>query len=130
MTDTVDVSVIHNSPRYYIVHLTNESDGTGESAVTKIDKSSLTGPDGSECGTLCLLEASWSVSSGYVVIEWAHNTNDEMLVCNGSGYANFTSFGCKNDPGSTGGTGDVVLTTDGFSDGDSYDITLVFKKKD
>lgn len=130
MADTVDTITLADGPRNHVVRLTNESDGTGESAVTKIDKSTLTGPlTGQEPGSLSLLEASWSVKGGYVVLEWDHTANDEILVMSGDGNISYDAYGGLGDPKSSGGTGDVVLTTDSFFDGDGYSITLHFKKK-
>lgn len=126
MADTVNVQKLADGHRNVVYHLTNESDGTGESEVTKIDISALNAPVPT---SLSLMEANWSVSSGYVVLEWDHTTNDEMLVCNGSNAISFAEVGGLPDPKASGGTGDIVLTTDGFADGDSYDLTLVFKKK-
>ncbi len=130
MADTVDVKKVYEGLRNVVYRLTNESDGTVEAAVTKIDKSTLTGPNGAEPSGLSLLEANWNVPDGYVVLEWDHTTNDEMLVCSGNNSVSFEGYGGHHDPDSTGGTGDIVLTTDGFVDGSSYDITLAFKKKD
>lgn len=130
MADTVDVKQIYNSPRQCVYQFTNESDGTGENGVKKIDKSTLTGPNGAEPTGLSLMEVSWSVSSGYVVLEWDHTTPDEIVVCTGDGTRNYEFVGGNHDPGSSGGAGDILLTTDGFADGDGYTITTWWKKKD
>ena len=133
MADTVNIQTVFAGTRKHVIHLTNESDGTGESGVTKLDISGLIGPDGTAPTSVSLIEASWDVQStngGYVVLEWDHTTDDEMLVLGGSGAVSFEKLGGLHDPKSTGGTGDVLLTTDSFVDGDSYDITLVFKLKD
>jgi len=127
MADTVNVDVLESGFKYYKVHLTNESDGTGESAVKKIDVSTLTGNDGAVVTRLSLIEAAWNVTSGYVTIEFDATTNDEMLVCIGNNSVYYD--GGIHDPQSTGSTGDIILTTDGFADGDGYQITLLFRKK-
>ena len=41
MADTVDSVTLEDGPRNLIIRLTNISDGTGESAVTKVDTSSF-----------------------------------------------------------------------------------------
>jgi hypothetical protein len=132
MADTVNTQVIHSGSRRYAVHLTNESDGTGESAVTKIDISTLIGPDGTAPSYTVVEEVRYNVVGfNYVVLEWAHTTNDEIAVCGtGADYMDFTGLGGLVDPKSTGGTGDIVLTTDGGGDGSGYDITIVLRLKD
>ena len=125
MADTVNTQVVFNGQRRYTVHLTNESDGTGESAVTKVDISTLTDGAGDTATytTVDLIESSvWGFN--YVALEWAHDTNDEIAVLFGQGVNDWYAFGGKTDPQSTGGTGDIVLTTDGGADGSGYDITL------
>ena len=132
MADTVDSNVVHSGSRRYAIHLTNESDGTGESGVTKIDISTLIGPDGTAPTYTVVEEVRYNVVGfNYVVLEWAHTTNDEIAVCGtGADYMDFTGLGGLVDPKSTGGTGDIVLTTDGGGDGSGYDITIVLRLKD
>ena len=130
MADTVNTSVIFNGNRRYTAHYTNESDGTGESAVTKIDISSLTDAHGVTATktTVDLIEYN-VVGFNYVVVEWAHDTNDEIAVLSGSGVIDWVAFGGKTDPGSTGGTGDIVFTTSGGASGSMYDITMHIRPK-
>lgn len=129
MADTVDVKLIHNGKRRKVYHLTNESDGTGESAVTKIDISTLTDAAGTTATYSAIDLIEFQVSAGYVVLEWAHTTNDEIAVLRGAGIFYWGDVGGNVDPKSSGGTGDVVLTTDGFVDGSSYDITIHLRPK-
>lgn len=129
MADTVNTSTLRSKGRRHVLHLTNESDGTGESAVTKLDISTQTTVDGAVATYSVVEFIEYSVPSGYVVLEWAHTANDEIAVLAGNGVIDFTPYGGKVDPKSTGGTGDIVLTTDGFSDGDAYDITIQLRLK-
>ena len=134
MADTVDVRVMFSSKRHYHVRLVNHSDGTGESAVVKIDKSTLTGPDGTEPGRIVIEEVTYSVN-GFegVKLLWDHNTDDEALMLSGSGYYDFRPSAGLIDPASTGGTGDLLLTTvstGAGAAGDSYDIYLICRLKD
>lgn len=127
MADTVDTQVVLTSPTWYIVKLTNESDGTGESAVVKIDKSTLTDSKGNEPLAVDVYEIEYSINGfNYIVLEWAHTTNDEIAVLSGNGYTDFGGQPAA-DPRSSGGAGDVVLTTDGAIDGAHYTITLKCK---
>jgi len=131
MADTVDTLIIHNSTRIYSARFTNISDGTGESAVVKVDISTLTGPDGTPPTAVKLLEASWAIQ-GFVSVRlhWDHTTDDELKVLTGVGYDNYTAIGGLMDPRSTGGTGDILFTTNGGVAGATYDISLTFQLKD
>jgi hypothetical protein len=130
MADTVGTDVLFNGTRRYIVRLTNISDGTGESAVIKVDKSTLTNGNGTEPGKLILTYAEWSINGfASVRLLFDHTTDDELLLMGtGSGWRNFEKTGGFADPASTGGTGDVLLTTSGASATATYDIYLEFIK--
>lgn len=132
MTDTVTTNVIFSGTRRYIIQLQNLSDGTGESAVAKIDKSGLIGPNGSEPGSLVIEECEYAIQ-GFTSIQflWDHTTDDEALTLPaGTGFKDFTAGGGLHDPGSAGGTGDLVLTTNDAAANATYDITLVVRLKD
>ncbi len=129
MADTVNISTLRSKGRRHVLHLTNESDGTGESAVTKLDISAQTKIDGSVPTYSTIEYIEYSVPVGYVVLEWDHTANDEIAVLAGNDVIDFTPYGGKVDPKSAGGTGDIVLTTDGFADGSSYDITIQLRLK-
>lgn len=132
MTDTVDILTLVNETTRHVIRITNECDSTGESAVAKVDISGLTGKDGDAPLAVDLEDVQFSIGGfNYVVLEWNHNTNDEMLVISGNGYFDYRPYGGLKDPRSatTGdaANGDVVLTTDGNVDGNHYDITLSFR---
>lgn len=132
MADTVDNKVIFTGPNKYIIRCTNVSDGTGESAVAKVDISTLTGPDHVNAPTKTVIEEiQWSIQ-GFTSVRlfWDHTTDDEIAVLGtGNGYFNFKNAGGLVDPASSGGTGDIVLTTAGAVSGATYDITLVVRLK-
>ena len=131
MADTVNSTVIIDGDRNYVIHMDNVSDGTGESAVTKIDISTLTLSDGTVPSMLKLMEVQYAIQGfTYVQLLWDATTDDEIVTLpTGSGVISFDGIGGKADPQSTGTTGDVMLTTAGAASGASYDITAVFKKK-
>lgn len=130
MADAVTSKILVSGSKRIIVHLTNISDGTGESAVVKIDKSTLLGPDGTEPSKLVLEEVSGTVQ-GFTSVRllWDHTTDDVGVVL-GTGYNYFCFPGGHPDPASSGGTGDIVLTTAGAASGATYDITIVARLKD
>jgi hypothetical protein len=128
MADAVSTTVIKNEGSEYVVHLTNASDGTGESNVVKVDKSTLT-VSGVEPSTLSLMSARWAIQGfAKVTLIWDHDTDVTAMILTGSGFEDFSSFGGKQDAG-TGGTGDLLLTAPAGATTGSYDITLVLKKK-
>jgi hypothetical protein len=132
MADTVDVKVQFPGTRKRVVHLTNISDGTGESAVVKVDVSALTGPDGSAPTYTAVEEIQYAIQ-GFTSVRllWDATTDDEIAVLpSGSGYMNFRDAGGLVDPKSTGFTGDILLTTAGAVSGATYDITMVVRLKD
>ena len=131
MPDTVTTHTIHNGARRHVVLLQSVSDGTGETAAVKIDKSGLVNSKGVEPDNLALLEVKWNIQ-GFTGVNllWDHDTDDEMLSLSGDGSLDFTQHGALVDPDSTGGTGDVLLTTVGAALGDAYQIMLVFKLRD
>lgn len=124
MADAVTTNVIHAGTRTYITHITNASDGTGESAVVKIDKSTLTGPGGSEPSKICIEKIEGTVNGMQVKLIWDHTSDVTIAVLDGGQVElDFTCGGGLRDPG-TGGSGDVLLTTLGHTSGDSYDLIL------
>ena len=63
MADTVSSTTILDGDKDFIVQLTNVSDSTGESAVTKVDVSGLTArkSDGAACTGVKLLRVYYSI---------------------------------------------------------------------
>ena len=131
MADTVDTQVLFNGLNQYAVRIQNRSDGTGESGVIKVDKSTLTGPIvGVEPGRLALEEIRWAVQGfASIRLDWDHTTDDELMTLSGNGYEDFRASGRVVDPNTSGGTGDVLLTTNSNASGNTYDITMYFRKK-
>ena len=130
MADAVDTLVIRNSPREYAARFTNLSDGTGEAGVVKIDISTLTGPLAVAPSAVKVLEIAWAMQ-GFTSIRlhWDHTTDDEIAILSGVGHRNYESEGGLMDPRSSGGTGDVLLTTEGEAAGATYDIAIRVRLK-
>lgn len=129
MADNVTSTTV-NDGRYLVVHLTNESDGTGESAVAKVDISTFTDPHGNTGTYSAIDRIDYSVwGFNYVTLSWDATTDDEIAVLKGNGVIDFTPEGGKVDPKSSGTTGDIKLTTDGGADGSGYDILIRMRVK-
>lgn len=130
MADVVDQKTIYSGRRYHTVHRNNQSDGTGEANQTVVDISTLTDAFGRVCDYSVVDRIEYSVwGFNYVVLKWDHTTDDEIAILSGQGVLDWTEFGGKVDPKSAGGTGDILLTTDGGADGSGYDITLTIRQK-
>jgi hypothetical protein len=137
MADAVTTKVIQQTAHIYVAHFTNISDGTGESAVVKVDKSALTNAsDGAEAGSVDIERIAWTCDGMTVRVLWDHDTDDLAFVCSGTGMVDFThsndpvlmNTSGLLDPRSTGGTGDILFTTNGHTAGDTYSITLWLRK--
>ena len=132
MADAVNVSTVQDGPRHAIFYLTNTSDGTGESAVTKIDVSSLaTSADGDTCTGVRIEKVSFSTVGLGVKLLW-DATTDVLIVELPTDYSDTLDFsamgGLPNYAGS-GKTGDVQLTTVGHASGETYTITITCIKE-
>ena len=132
MTDTVNTNTLFAGTKRRVVQLQNISDGTGESAVVKVDVSALTGPDGTSPTQVAIDEVEWSIQGFTSVrLNFDATTDDEALVLGaGNGYKNLQGVGGIQDPQSTGATGDIMLTTAGAVSGATYDIVLSLRLKD
>lgn len=125
MADTVDTIVLHSSPTRYVVRLLNKSDGTGESAVVKVDKSTLVDVNGQEPAAVDIERCYGTVfGANHVQLLWDHTTDDEALILSGSFDYDFSGEGELRDPRSAGGTGDILLTSSGLVANGGYCIYL------
>lgn len=117
--DAVVTTVVDADPSNYTVVATNLSDGTGESAAIKVDLSALTGAE-----AIIVKRVQWETQGyTYLTLAWDHTADDvAAFLPNGSGSIDYGKG--LVDPGSTGGTGDLVLTTVGHDSGDTYTIVL------
>jgi hypothetical protein len=126
MPDAVTTKVQINGAKNYQATFTNISDGTGENAVVKIDKSTLVNELGKEPLELAIKRVQWSMQGfSSVRILWDHTTDDVGIVLTGQ-YGDIMYDKCAplQDPNSTGGTGDILFTTIGASATATYTITL------
>lgn len=126
MADTVTNQVILGGKSTYVVHLTGISDGTGESNVVKIDKSTLLNTIGVEPPRIIIQSIRWaSQGFSYIKLSWDHATDVTAMILNGNGYENFEEVGGLKDTLLNDSTGDLLLTSVGAANGSTYDITLV-----
>jgi hypothetical protein len=134
MADAVTSTTIQDGDRIAVIQLTNTSDGTGESAVTKVDVSGLTtnSANGQTCTGVKLAKIVYSTFGMSVKLLWHATTNTICWDLN-SDYTtdeDFSEFGgIQNTAAASGKTGDIKLTTTGHASGDSYVIVLTLIKE-
>ena len=132
MADAVTSTTLMDSDRVAIIQLTNTSDGTGEAAVKKIDVSALSDSStGQACTGVRLAKIVYSTFGMSVTLLWDATTDTICweLSADYTTDEDFTEFGgIRNTAASGGKTGDIMLTTTGHSDGDSYVLVLTVYK--
>tara|TARA_R110001583_G_scaffold34679_3_gene116151 strand:- start:1216 stop:1617 length:402 start_codon:yes stop_codon:yes gene_type:complete len=131
MADAVTSQTIQDGEKTAIMKFTNVSDGTGESAVKKVDVSALTtNSAGESCTSVSVARIYWATRGMGVNLEFDATSNVLLtgLPSDSTGDEYYDLFtGIPNNAGS-GVTGDIDLTTVGHSSGDTYSIILVLNK--
>ena len=128
MADTVTTSTWNDGSRKTIVMLTSVSDGTGESAVTKVDISGLSGaPSKVRIAKVCFSTRTMGVD-----ILFEASANQFAFHCPAN-YAEEFDFeaccgGIQPNAAAGGFVGDIKVTTIGHASGARYWIVLVLIK--
>ena len=133
MADAVASQIIVDGPSFVAIKLTNISDGTGETAVTKVDVSALEADSrtGQSCTDVNIERIWWQCIGMKVRILFDADT-DVMAIELGEnqrGNHDYSIFGGLTNNAGTGKTGDVKFTTVGASSGDTYTVILYLRKK-
>lgn len=131
MADAVTSQTIIDGERNCVMKFTNVSDGTGESAVAKVDVSALaSNAAGVACSEVRVLRVSHAIV-GMSVQLFLNATSNVLLVElaeSSNGHMDFKDFGGLPNNAGSGKTGDILFTTKGHSSGDTYSITLEMVK--
>ena len=131
MADTITSQTIQDGGKTAVLKFTNESDGTGEASVKKVDVSLLAADaNGNPCTSVSISRIYWATRGMGVDIEFDATTNVLAipLPADSTGDEYYDLFtGIPNNAGS-GVTGDIDFTTVGHSSGDAYSIILVLNK--
>jgi len=131
MADAVTSTTLMDSDRVAIIQLTSTSDGTGEAAVKKIDVSALSDSStGQACTGVRLAKIVYSTFGMSVKLLWDATTDTICWDLNADYTTDedFTEFGGIRNTSGSGKTGDIMLTTTGHTNGDSYVIVLTVYK--
>ena len=132
MADAVTTQTIVDGPKYAVLKLTNISDGTGESAVTKVDVSGLAESANGVTYTGATIQKIWWQCTGMKVSILFDASTDVLAIQlgeNQSGHHDYTSFGGLTNNAGSGKTGDINFTTVGHSSGDTYTVILYLRKE-
>ena len=131
MADGVTSQTLFDGDKHVVMKFTNISDGTGESAVKKVDVSALESDIyGNTCSSVAI-EKIWWQCIGMKVRMFFDATSDKFIIElgeNQSGYHDYSEFGGISNNAGSGKTGDIDFTTVGHSSADTYTIILKMRK--
>lgn len=133
MADAVTSQILKDHARAFAIKLTNVSDGTGETNVIKVDASTLVASSGTNEERLTITKLFWSVASGTsatmsprVTLLWAGaSANTIAATLTGSGFWDLTTSGqAPIINNATSPTGDILLSTTGFTANAAYTVII------
>ena len=131
MADAVTSQTIIDGERNCVMKFTNVSDGTGESAVAKVDVSALASNSaGVACSEVRVMRVSHAIV-GMSVQLFLNATSNVLLMElaeSSNGHMDFKDFGGLPNNAGSGKNGDILLTTKGHSSGDTYSIVIEMEK--
>ena len=130
MADIVTTQAIADTTGVkYVVKLTNYSDGTGENLVKKVDASETTFM--TEDGVRKISKIWYSINTANnksaVELIWDGATDATAVMLSGNGYWDLRPAGDEIPNNATTPTGDVLLSTKNFANGDNYTIIVEFR---
>ena len=136
MADAVTSQTLIDGDLYAVMKFTNISDGSGESAVTKVDVSALQAlgsntANQKTCTGVVIERIWWQCIGMKVQILW-DATSDAFCIElgeNQSGNHDYTVFGGLTNNAGSGKTGDIKFTTVGHTSADTYTIILYMRKE-
>ena len=133
MADTVTSQKLKDHATAWAYKFTNESDGTGETNVLKVDVSGLTAASNSSATDqrLSINKITWSIAgaNSKVKLMWSGDTPNTIVYLSGSGTMDLTTnltTPITNNIANT--NGDLYLSTAGFVAGAGYTVLLEGKK--
>ena len=126
MADAVNSQTLFDGDSQAVMKFNNVSDGTGESAVLKVDVSALKANYlGKTCTGVSIRKITAMISGMSVNVLWDADTDVSAVVLAPGMYTlNFDDTAILGNNAGTGKTGDILFTTVGASSGDTYSIIL------
>jgi hypothetical protein len=131
MADAVTSQTLVDNDRTAIMKFTNISDGTGESAVLKVDVSALLpSASGKTCTRVTVTKIYVATHGMEVRMLWDATTDVPLFLSapNNVQTLDMSNFGGITNNGGTGVTGDIMFTTADASAGDTYWVILEMTK--
>ena len=130
MADTVKTKTIADTSGVkFVAKLTNFSDGTGETNVKKVDASELTfmTEDGNRKISKVWYTVNTANGKSAVELLFDGTTNATALLLSGNGHIDLRPSGNEIPNNAGTPTGDILLSTKNFADGDNYTIIVEFR---
>jgi len=131
MADAVTSQTLIDGERLAIIKFTNISDGTGETAVTKVNVANLASSGSGKACTGVIVNKITSVCHGLEVrMYWDASTDVPFFLSTiNTNYENdFSSIGGITNNSGTGKNGNIVFSTADASSGDTYTVVLEMVK--
>jgi hypothetical protein len=131
MADAVTSQTLMDGERLAVMKFTNISDGTGETAVTKVTVSALNPNSWGKACTGVTVTKIMSVCHGMEVrMYWDASTDVPFFLSTvNTNYENdFSSFGGIANNAGTGKNGNIVFSTADQTNGDTYTVVLEMVK--
>ena len=131
MADAVTSQTLIDGERLAIMKFTNISDGTGETAVTKVNVANLASSGSGKACTGVIVNKITSVCHGLEVrMYWDASTDVPFFMSTiNTNYENdFSSIGGITNNSGTGKNGNIVFSTADASSGDTYTVVLEMVK--
>jgi len=123
------VKVMVSGTRKYVINVSGVWDTADEVDTIIIDRSTLTGPDGSSIpGRIRIDEITWAVGVGFnsILLSWDDAADENVDYYQGQGYMDYRPYGGKSMTGdaTTDTEGDLQLTSEGGGTGDTYSFLI------
>jgi Ethanolamine utilization protein EutJ (predicted chaperonin) len=127
MADAVTTQTLMDGERLVVMKFTNISDGTGETAVTKVNVSTLLPNGNGQACTGVIVNKITSVCHGMEVRMYWDATTDVpfFLSTVNTNYENdFSKIGGITNNAGAGKNGNIVFSTSDQTNGDTYTVVL------
>lgn len=130
MADAVNTQILFDGLSRAVMKFNNVSDGTGESAVLKVDVSALTANNvGKACSAVSIRRITAMVNGMSVNLLWDADTDVSCIILAPGMYTlNFNDTAILGNNAGDGKTGDIMFTTVGATSGDTYSIIIEMGK--